>query len=62
MFTLCGYMPFRNDFCCGHASCPHCYHAIRNTNRNNSVPIKKGFGILSAKCEQHGTEQGILKV
>ena len=58
-------MPFRKDFCCGFALCPYCYDAIRNTNRNNSAPHKKwsesDLGILSAKCEQHETEQGSEK-
>ena len=48
-------------FCCRYTSCPYCYDAI-NTNRNNSVPLKKvdrsDFGILSEKCEQHEREQG----
>ena len=62
LFTLCGNMPYRNDFCCGYASCPYCYDFIPNTNQNNSAPLKKversNFGTLSAKCEQHETEQG----
>ena len=40
--------------------------AIRNTNRNNSAPLKNversDFVIFSAKCEQRETEQGNGKV
>ena len=41
---------------------PYCYDGIRITNRNNPPLLKKvgrsHVGILSAKCEQHETQQG----
>ena len=65
MFALCGYMPFRNDFCCGYASYLYCYDGIHNTNRNNSAPLKKvdrnDIGILSTKCEKPNKEAGKVK-
>ena len=41
MFSLCRYMPFGNEFCCACAPCWLCFDAIRNTNWNNSFPLKK---------------------
>ena len=41
-------------------SCSQCPNAIRNTNRNDSISLRKveqnDFGMDFAKCERHETE------
>ena len=57
-------MPYRDntDFFVADTLRVHTAMMPCNTNRNNSVPLKKvdrrDFGILSEKCEQHEREQG----
>ena len=47
-------------------SCSHCPNAIRNTNWNDSISLKKveqnDLGMDFAKCEQHETESRRGKV
>ena len=41
MFTLCGYMSFRNDLCYRHAWCPYCYDAcmMLSATQIEAIPL-----------------------